>query len=294
MAGTPLRLSDTPRADDGYYGPDSVSWRVFSDPSTGLGAKNAVFLQMLEPGMMTHFERVSLTSEGPEEMAARFDRTSAYLRDSIFADKAHADAAATRVDHLHERASWTNPETGEVVSAKQPEWMRWTWWTYIWSAVRGYQEFGPGLSTADADRLVVESHHGADILHVPGPHFETFAEVDQYIRDELDTKALTKFAAMAGHSLRHPEVDGLLNKWVTRQILNGVLSLLPDQAKLFFAVEDRTAGEFARGAWFTKLVATLARKNQTAEQLIAQAVGDSVANPYQRVRVKRKRAAKAA
>ena len=89
-------------------------------------------------------------------------------------------------------------------------------------------------------------------------------------------------------------MEGLLNKWVTRQILNGVLSLLPDQAKLFFAVEDRTAGEFERGAWFTKLVATLARKNQTAEQLIAQAVGDSVANPYQRVRGKRKRAAKAA
>ncbi|WP_291081562.1 oxygenase MpaB family protein [Dietzia sp. UBA5065] len=287
----PLRLSDAPRADDGHYGPDSVSWRVFSDPSSGLGAKNALFLQMLEPGMMTHFERVSLTSEGADEMAARFDRTAAYLRDSIFADTAHADAAATRVDHLHERASWTNPETGEVVSAKQPEWMRWTWWTYIWSAVRGYQEFGPGLSTEDSNRVVVESHRGAKQLHVPGPYFETFEEVDQYVSDGLNTKALTIFAAMAGHSLRHPDVKGPVAKWVTRQILNGVLSLLPDQAKLFFAVEDRSAKEFARGARFTKLVATLARKNRTAEDLIAQAIGESVAAPYQRVRVKRRPAA---
>ena len=44
----PLRLSDAPRADDGHYGPHSVSWRVFSDPASGLGAKNALFLQMLQ------------------------------------------------------------------------------------------------------------------------------------------------------------------------------------------------------------------------------------------------------
>jgi len=279
-------LADAPRADDGHYGPDSVSWRVFSDPGSMLGAKNAVFLQMLEPGMMTHFERVSLTSEGPEAMAARFDRTSAYLRDAIFADKAHADAAAAHVDRLHEHASWTNPETGEVVSAKQPAWQRWTWWTYIWSAVRGYQEFGPGLSAADADRLVVESRLGAEKLFVPGPYFDTFAELDQYIRDELNTKALTLFAALAGHALRHPDVKGPVAKWATRRVLNGILSLLPESARLFYAVEDRSAKELAQGARFTKWVAKLARKNRSAEQLIAEAVGDSIAKPYQRIRVK--------
>ncbi len=225
-------LADAPRADEGYYGPESLSWRIFSDPSSMLGAKNALFLQMLEPAMMTHFERVSLTSDGPEEMALRFDRTSAYLRDAIFADRAHADAAAAHVDRLHERASWTNPETGEVVSAKQPEWQRWTWWTYIWSALRGYQEFGPGLSTDEADRAVRESRLGAEKLFVPGPHFETFADLDQYIRDELNTKSLTLFAALAGHTLRHPDVSGPIAKWATRRVINGILSLLPGERAL--------------------------------------------------------------
>ncbi|GAA3213318.1 oxygenase MpaB family protein [Microbacterium terregens] len=280
-------LADAPRADDGYYGPDSVSWRVFSDPGSMLGAKNAIFLQMLEAGMMTHFERVSVTSDGPEAMAARFDRTSAYLRDAVFADKAHSDAAAAHVDKLHDRSSWTNPETGEVVSAKQPAWQRWTWWTYIWSAVRGYQEFGPGLSTADADRVVVESRLGAQKLFVPGPYFDTFAELDEYIKSDLNTKSLTIFAALAGHSLRHPDVKGPVAKWVTRQVLNGVLSLLPPSALLFYALEDRSAKELARGARFTKWIAKLSRKNQTAEQLMAQAIGDSIAKPYQKVRVKK-------
>lgn len=251
-----------------------------------LGAKNAVFLQMLEPGMMTHFERVSMTNEGPEAMAARFDRTSAYLRDAIFADKAHADAAAAHVDRLHERSTWTDPETGEVTSAKQPSWQRWTWWTYIWSAVRGYQEFGPGITLADSDRVVQESRKGAEMLHVPGPYFETFAELDEYIREELNTKALTIFAALAGHSLRHPDVKGPIAKWVTRRVLNGVLSLLPKTALYFYALEDRSDKELARGARFTKWIAKLSRKNRSAEELIAQAIGDSIAKPYQRVRVK--------
>lgn len=281
-------LADAPRADEGYYGPHSVSWRVFADPSSALGAKNAIFLQMLEPGMMTHFERVSLTTEGPDELTARFDRTSAYLRDAIFADKAHADAAAAHVDMLHERANWTNPETGEVVGAKQPTWQRWTWWTYIWSAVRGYQEFGPEpLSTADADRLVVESRLGAQKLHVPGPYFDTFAELDAYIREEMKTKALTIYAAVGGHAIRHPDVKGPLAKWVTRRVLNGVLSLLPEEARLFYAVEDRSAKELERGARFTKWIAKLGRKNQTAEQLIAQAIGESEANPYRKVRIRK-------
>ena len=249
-----------------------------------LGAKNAVFLQMLEPSMMKHFERVSMTSEGPEQLAARFDRTSAYLRDAIFADKAHADAAAAHVDRLHERASWTNPETGEVVSAKQPTWQRWTWWTYIWSAVRGYQEFGPGMTAQEADQLVQESCRGAESIHVPGPFFETFAELDEYIREELNTKALTIFAALAGHSLRHPDVKGPIAKWVARRIINGVLSLLPESALYFYAVEDRSAKEFARGARFTKWIAKLSRKNRSAEQLIADSIGESIAKPYQRVR----------
>ena len=279
------RLADAPRADDGYYGPDSVSWRVFADPGSMLGAKNAVFLQMLEPGMMTHFERVSLTSEGPEVMAARFDRTSAYLRDAIFADRAHADAAAAHVDRLHERSTWTDPETGEVVTAKTPDWQRWTWWTYIWSALRGYQEFGPGITDADSDKLVVESRIGAKQLHVPGPYFDTFAELDEYIREGLNTKALTIFAALAGHSLRHPDVKGPINKWATRQVINGILSLLPEAALYFFAVEDRSEKELAKGAKFTKWVAKLSRKNQTAEQLIANAVGESIASPYRKVRV---------
>jgi hypothetical protein len=89
-------------------------------------------------------------------------------------------------------------------------------------------------------------------------------------------------------------VKGPVAGWATRQVINGILSLLPESARLFYAVEDRSVKELARGARFTKRVAKLARKNRTAEQLMAQAVGESIATPYQRVRVRAPRAEAAA
>jgi len=287
-------LGDAPRADDGYYGPDSVSWRVFADPGSSLGAQIAVFLQMLDAGMMTHFDRVSLTSDGPEAMAARFQRTSAYLRDAVFADKAHADAAAAHVDMLHERATWTDPKDGHVEIAKVDTWQQWTWWTYIWSVIRGYQEYGPDeLTTADADRLVVEQQFGAKQLKVPGPYPETFAELDAYIHEELPKKALVYPAALAAYSMRHPQAKGMLARWGTQKIVDGMIYLLPPTARLFFAVEDRTERKLRSGRNWTRRIAKWSRGNKTAEQLIANAVGESERQPYQKVRQRAKATASA-
>ena len=47
------------RADDGYFGPDSVSWRVFADPSSKLGGVAAILMQALNPSMMRLFDKVS-------------------------------------------------------------------------------------------------------------------------------------------------------------------------------------------------------------------------------------------
>jgi len=281
------RLGDAPRADDGYYGPRSVSWRIFADPGTALGAKISLLLQALDPGMMTHFERVSLTSDGPEAMAARFERTAAYLRDSIFADRAHADAAAAHVDMLHERATWTDPGDGHVEVAKVPEWQRWTWWTYVWASIRGYQEYGPEpLSTADADRVVVESRIGAEKLKVPGPYFQTFAELDAYITAELPSKALVYPAAQAAHALRSPEAKNPLTRWATRKLIDGMVYLMPPDARLFFGMENRTPRQLESGRAWTKRIAKLSRGNKSAEQLIATVVGESEKHPYRKVRAK--------
>jgi len=286
-ATSPSRsLKDAPRADDGYYGPDSVSWKVFADPGSALGAVASVLLQMLDAGMLTHFERVSVTNEGPEEGAARFQRTSAYLRSSVFADKAHADAAAAHVNMLHKRAVWTDPATGESTDAQVPEWQRWTWYTYIWGALHGYLEYGlEPLAPDEQDRFVAESEIGARLLEVPGPYLATRAELDAYIAEELPSKSLTLFAAKAAHALRHPEAKGIVGKAIAQRIIDGILYLLPEDALWLLGVEGRTHRELEKGRDATRRLVAASRKKKDAEQLIADTIGEADLNPYQKVRV---------
>ncbi len=278
-------LRDAPRANDGYYGPDSVSWRVFADAGSAVGAFGSLLLQLLDAGMLTHFERVSVTNEGPEESAARFQRTTAYLRSSVFADKAHADAASAHVNMLHKRAVWTDPVTGETTDAQVPEWQRWTWYTYVWGTLHGYLEYGAEeFPAADQDRFVAESQIGAEHLEVPGPYFQTRAELDAYIVDGLKSKSLTLFAAKAASALRHPDVKGIIAKKIVAGLTDGLLYLLPEDARLLLGVEDHSTERLEKGRKLTKQIIAKSRKDKSTAEAIAETLGETDLNPYQKVR----------
>lgn len=110
-----------PRTDDGYFGPESVTWKVIAHPAAlNIGGGMAVLLHVLDPGEMRHLSRTSIANENEAAKNARFKRTGAYLLTVNFGDRAHADAAAAHVDRLHENAVFTDPETGEVIRAKNP------------------------------------------------------------------------------------------------------------------------------------------------------------------------------
>jgi len=281
----PVSSKDAPRQDDGYFGPDSVTWKVFADPGTAIGGGAALLLQALEPGMMRHFDKVSITSDSPEESVARAARTSAYLRTMAFGDRAHVDAAAAHVDMLHERATWTDPETGAVEVAKWPSWQQWTHNTVVWAMLRAADAFGLDLTTEEQDRFIVEQHKAAELLRVPGPLPATRAELDAYIEAEGATKALSLPAARVGHSLRHPEIKGgPVKRWAARIINDSVVALLPEWARLMWALEDRSSKRLAKAQRWTKRFVGLARRNKSTADLIQAAVGDADLHPYQKVR----------
>lgn len=85
------------RLDDGYFGPDSISWRVFADPSSKRGGVAAILLQALNPNMMRLFDKVRTTAV---DASGRAERTGRYVDTTIFGDRAHADAAGTSVRRM--------------------------------------------------------------------------------------------------------------------------------------------------------------------------------------------------
>ena len=73
---TPLESLDQATADPGYFGPDSLSWRVHHDPASVVGGIRALALQSLHPQVMLGFDRVTDARDDPW---GRLSRTGKYV-----------------------------------------------------------------------------------------------------------------------------------------------------------------------------------------------------------------------
>lgn len=282
-------MRDGAREDDGYFGPGSVTWRVVAHPAAlNVGGAMAVLLQVLDPGEMLHLSRTTVAMEGDEARASRLHRTGMYLITVNFGDKAHADAAAAHVDRLHERAVYTDPETGEVTRAKTDEWMRWTHNTFVWSSLTAALAYGLELTQEEQDRFVVEQLWCAELLHVPGPLPSTRAELDAAIEKKGETAALIVQSADIALGLRNPEMGGNpLKRWVARNVQYGLLALLPSWALSLYGIDGLNARKMRAGKRWMGMFLRIASRNRSAEQLIDDSLAAATVHPYQKVRHKK-------
>lgn len=274
-----------PRQDEGYFGPGSVTWRVMAHPAAlNIGGGMAVLLQVLDPGEMRHLSRTTIARESEAAKDARFKRTGAYLLTVNFGDRAHADAAAAHVDRLHERAVFTDPETGEVIRAKNPEWLRWTHNTFVWGTLTATLAYGLELTEAEQDQFVREQHRAAALLHVPEPLPATKAELEVEIEAKGDRDAaLILPAADIALALRNPS-GGFLQRWVSRNVQYGMLALMPAWALRLYGIDSLDDRRVRKGKRWMGLMMRLAARNRRMEELIDDAMAEATVHPYQRLR----------
>ncbi|WP_083451656.1 oxygenase MpaB family protein [Leucobacter celer] len=275
--------TDPARADDGYFGPDSVSWRLFADPSSKLGGVAAILLQSLNPMMMRVFDG---TSGYATDIEGRGERTGRYIDTTIYGDRAHADAAGTAVQRLHAASIWTDPRTGEELRADTEEWLAWTHNSIVYGVLRAADAFGPLLTVAEQDRFVVEQHEAARIVGITDRALlpATRAELDRYVDDNKDWMALTLPAAEISRNLRKPALLGNpLKVWAGVTIQDGIISLLPDWALLLFGIDGRPMNLRA-AARVTRRFVEQARSGRSSEDLIAEVAERVQTHPYRRVR----------
>lgn len=287
-AGSPGASVSSPgaAADAGYFGPESVSWRLFSDPSSKLGGVAAILLQSLNPMMMRVFEG---TSGYATDMEGRGERTGRYIDTTVFGDRAHADAAGAAVQRLHAASVWTDPRTGEELRADNEEWLAWTHNCIVYGVLRAADAFGPMLTVAEQNRFVTEQHEAARIVGItqlenPALLPRTRAELDRYIDDNKDWMALTLGAAEISRNLRAPVLRGNpLKVWAGINIQDGILSLLPGWALLLFGIDGRPTNLRAAASVTRRLIAK-AREGKSAEELISEVTERVQTHPYRKVR----------
>ena len=96
-------------ADDGFFGPASVTWRVSTDLGRPVAGLRALMLQALHPLAMAGVDQHSNWRSDP---VGRLAATGGYLATISFGDRAAAERAASRVRRVHEHINGTDQVTG--------------------------------------------------------------------------------------------------------------------------------------------------------------------------------------
>jgi uncharacterized protein (DUF2236 family) len=151
-------------ADDGFFGPASVAWRISGDLSAPVAGLRALMIQALHPLAMAGVDQHSDWRADP---VGRLAATSAYLATVTFGERACAERAAARVRRIHERVTGVDHETGEPYAAGDPALLLWVHAALVDSNIAARQIFGTPLTPADADRYIEEMVVAAELVGVP-------------------------------------------------------------------------------------------------------------------------------
>jgi len=152
-------MSSIEREDEGFFGPDSVTWRVWSHPSALVAGARATAIQMYEPlgaaGVAAH-------SVLTTDFSGRLARTAHYFAIVAFGDSASALAASEQLMRIHAHVKGTDSITGKPYRGNAPETQLWVHLTSWHSALYCYERFGPGkLSDAEVEQYWSECRTAA-------------------------------------------------------------------------------------------------------------------------------------
>ena len=151
-------------ADDGFFGPGSVTWRVHADLSAPVSGLRALLLQALHPLAMAG---VNQHSQWREDPGGRFASTSAYVLATTYGERATARAAADRVRKIHERVRGTDPVTGQPYEAGDPALLLWVHAGLVDSGLAAAERYGLSLTPAEQDQYVAEMTTAAELVGIP-------------------------------------------------------------------------------------------------------------------------------
>src|SRR5450755_4904370 len=173
-------------ADDGFFGPGSVTWRISADLAGPVAGLRALLMQALHPLAMAGVDQHSDWREDP---VGRLAATAAYLSTVTFGERAAAERVSARVRRIHEHVRGVDTVTGRPYAAGDSGLLLWVHAAMVDSVIAASNLFGAGLSAQDADRYVAEMAVAAELIGVPaGEVPRSLADLERYlasVRSEL-------------------------------------------------------------------------------------------------------------
>lgn len=225
----------TPLEDHGFFGPDSVAWKVWGHPtSLTIGFSRAVVVEELDPNLVASVDRTQDIYKRPK---TRYDRTIRYFALVAFGDSRTTSRAADVLVKVHSKAIGTEPYGGGRYDANDPDSQLWILVTGWHSVLKAYEMYGPGkLSEADEARYWADCATAAELQTCdPADVPRSRAELHAYYERMRPQMSGSPIAQRAMHHLM--DVSQLVDdlplvlrpaRWVVGSFFRaGVIATLP-------------------------------------------------------------------
>ena len=224
-------------ADDGFLGPDSVTWRASCDLAGPVAGLRALMIQSLLASARDG-RGVDQHSDWRQDPVGRLAATSAYLATISYGDRGAAERAGARVRRIHDHISGVDTVTGQPYEASDPALLLWVHVALVESNLAAGRLFGTPLSAEDSDSYIAEMVVAAELVGVPGDLVPaSAAALDAYISSVRPALRCTPAARESmAYLLDPPGLDeDLAEIWA--DVRDGVLASLPDWARQMYGYD---------------------------------------------------------
>ena len=209
---SPLYVYAEPQGDPGWFGPDSMTWKVHGRLGPMLvGGLSALMLQALHPRVV---QGVADHSNYREDPLGRLQRTADFIANTTYGSEALASAAVQRVRMIHGRIRGTTA-SGTSYRATDPELLRYVHVTEVWSFLRSYL----------SEMSIVAERLGARV--VPS----SVDEVRAYLRELRPELVRGTEAEKVLRFLLRPARRSLLDSAAHHTVVEAAIDLLPAFAR---------------------------------------------------------------
>ena len=161
------------KADPGYFGPDSMMWKVNKEITVLFGGARALLMHAAHPLIAAGARQTSFYQRDPWK---RLIRTLSLQNSVTFGTKEEADESAHRINKLHEVINGTDEVSGGFYDALDHEQLLWVHACLQISSIYFYEKTVKKLTTEEKDLYHKENTVAAEMVLVDPKQMPTTHE----------------------------------------------------------------------------------------------------------------------
>ena len=172
--------------DPGYFGPESMMWKVNKEITVLFGGARALLMHAAHPLIAAGARQTSFYQRDPWK---RLIRTLSLQNSVTFGTKEEADESATRINRLHEVIKGEDEITGNIYDALDHEQLLWVHACLQISSIYFYEQTVKKLTKEEKDTYHKENMLSAKLVLIDTKKMpQTHNELKDWVIEKSKTK----------------------------------------------------------------------------------------------------------